>query len=276
MREAATAAGLDVIALSREVDAVKIVREGLARGQTLFVAAGGDGTVNCVVQALVQHPEGTLAVVPVGTYNHFARDLGVPLDWREALEVAVNGETRQVDAARINDRFFVNNVSIGLYPEMVARREAHGRDYPRWKARLFAFYGTLQRYPHVNLTVETAHHNENMRTHVFLVSNNSYDLSRIGIEAPRNTLQEGKLSVYWLPHLPRTALMKFVAKYLAGRVRQEPGFRSFRTARMRVQGSRPTIKVGVDGEVFSFATPLMITSVPLSLRVKVPSSREAV
>ena len=275
MHEAASAAGLDVIALSREIDAVKIVRDGLARGQTLFVAAGGDGTVNCVVQALVQHPEGTLAVVPVGTYNHFARDLGVPLDWREALEVAVRGETRQVDAARINDRFFVNNVSIGLYPEMVARREAHGRDYPRWKARLFAFYGTLQRYPHVSLTVETAHHAENMRTHVFLVSNNSYDLSRIGIEAPRDTLQAGSLSVYWLPHLPRTALMKFVAKYLAGRVRQEPGFRSFRTARMRVQSARPTIKVGVDGEVFSFSTPLMITSVPLSLRVKVPSGNEA-
>ena len=276
MREAASAAGLDVIALSREIDPVQLVREGLARGQTLFIAAGGDGTVNTVVQALVQHPEGTLAVIPVGTYNHFARDLGVPLDWREALEVALNGETRQVDAARINDRFFVNNVSIGLYPEMVARREAHGRDYPRWKARLFAFYGTLQRYPHVNLTIQTAHHTETMRTHVFLISNNSYDLSRIGVEAPRNTLQEGKLWVYWLPHLPRVALMKFVAKYLAGRVRQEPGFRSFRTASMRVQSARAAIRAGVDGEVFSFPTPLTITTVPLSLRVKVPSVKEAV
>ena len=274
LKTAAGKAGLDVVELKRDVDVPKVMRDGLAQGQRLFVAAGGDGTVNVVVQTLVQHPEANLAVVPVGTYNHFARDLGIPLDWKEALQVAVDGETRQVDVVQINDHFFVNNISIGLYPEMVAQREAQGRDYPRWKARLFAFYGTLRRYPHVNLMVETAHHQERLRTHVFMVSNNSYDLSQIGIEASRGTLDEGKLSVYWLPHIRRMALMKFVANYLAGRVHATPGFRSFRTTRMRVQSSRPSLKVGVDGELFTLETPLLITSVPQSLAVKVPKEKE--
>lgn len=270
LQAAAQAAGLDVIELKEGVDVPKVMRKAMAGGQRLFVAAGGDGTVNCVVQLLVEHPEAELAVVPVGTYNHFARDLRIPLDWKEALDVALQGEARRVDAVKINDQFFVNNISIGLYPEMVAHREKRGRHYPRWKARLFAIYKTLQRFPHVTLKIETNHHQEVLRTHVFMVSNNSYDLSQIGVEASRGTLEEGKISVYWLPHIRRIALMKFVANYLAGRVHTTPGFRSFRNTKLKVASSRPTIKVGVDGELVTFKTPLQITSVPQSLTVRVP------
>jgi diacylglycerol kinase family enzyme len=267
---AATEAGFDVIELTGDVDAGAMIRERLGRGQRVFVAAGGDGTVNTVLQPLVHHPEAVLAVIPMGTYNHFARDLGIPLDWKGALDVAISGVPRAVDTGRINDRFFVNNASIGLYPDLVRRREEKGRDYPRWKARMYAIYATLRKYRHVTLAIESAHHQEVVRTHVFMVSNNSYDLSRIGIEAGRNTLEEGRLSVYWLPHLSRVKLMRFVARYLAGRVRDTPGFRSFRTERMKVQSSREIIRVGLDGEVVTFPTPLTITSVPQSLSVLVP------
>jgi diacylglycerol kinase family enzyme len=241
----------------------------MREGSRLFVAAGGDGTINHVIQPLV-HSEATLAVIPVGTYNHFAKDVGIPLEWRDALDVAISGDSRQVDTARANDLFFVNNLSIGLYPELVARREAKGRDYPRWKARLQAFFTTLLQYPHVTFNVETEHHQEVIRTHIFMVSNNSYDLSRIGIEAPRSTLSEGRLSVYWLPHLPRWELTKFGAHYLAGRVSTAPGFRSFRTSKMKVQSRDRELRVGIDGEVFTMTLPLVITIVPQSLLVKVP------
>jgi diacylglycerol kinase family enzyme len=266
---AANGAGLEIIQLARDVDVAAVCRDAIRRGTRLFIAAGGDGTIHHVVQAVV-HTDAVLGVIPIGTYNHFARDLGIPLDWRAALEVALTGERRQIDTARVNDQFFVNNVSMGLYPELVARREEKGRDYPRWKARLHATYVTLRKYPHVTFTVESDHHQELIRTHIFMVSNNSYDLSRMGIEASRNTLEEGRLSVYWLPHTPRLQLMKFVARYLAGRVRDVPGFRSFRTLRMRVQSSRPFLHVGVDGEVFTMRTPLSITIVPQSLLVRVP------
>ena len=266
---AANAAGLETIELVPDLDVRAIIRDRLSRGMKLVVAAGGDGTVHHVVQGVV-HTDACLGVVPTGSYNHFARDLGIPLDWRSALQVALTGERHQIDTGRVNDQFFLNNVSIGLYPELVARREEKGRDYPRWKARLYAAYVTMRKYPHVNLAVETEHHQELIRTHVFIVSNNSYDLSRVGIESPRNTLSEGRLSVYWLPHTPRIQLMKFVARYLAGRVRAVPGFRSFRTLRMRVQSSRRELHLGVDGEVFTMPTPLVVTIVPQSLLVRVP------
>src|SRR5713101_7988734 len=163
LQDAASAAGLELIRLTRDLDVPSLVRQRMQRGHTLFVAAGGDGTINSVIQALV-HSQSVLGVVPVGTYNHFARDLGLPLDWRDALDIAISGATRQVDSARVNERFFVNNVSLGLYPELVAHREEKGRDYPRWKARAHAVIATLQKYPHVSVTMETEHHQEVIRT----------------------------------------------------------------------------------------------------------------
>jgi diacylglycerol kinase family enzyme len=269
MERAAAEAELEVVWISPELDCSQEIRDRLARGIRLFIAAGGDGTVHHVVQPLV-NTEAELGVIPIGTYNHFARDLGIPLQWREALAVALTGEKAQIDTARVNDRFFINNVSIGLYPELVARREEHGRDYPRWKARLYAFYATLRKYPHVTFTVESEHHHEVIRTHVFMVSNNHYDLEQVGVEAFREHMGEGRISVYWLPHTSRVRLMRYAARYLAGRVREIPGFRSFRTKRMRVQSSRSSLKVGIDGEVFRIAPPIMVTTVPQSLVVRVP------
>jgi diacylglycerol kinase family enzyme len=271
---AASAAGLEVLEIAPGLDIAATIREHRARGVKLFVAAGGDGTIHHVLQGVV-NTDAHLAVIPIGTYNHFARDLGIPLDWREALEVACSGTVRQIDAARINDRFFVNNVSIGLYPELVARREERGRDYPRWKARLYAFYWTARKYPHVTLAMEADERHETIRTHLFMVSNNSYDLSQIGIEAARSTLTAGRLSVYWMPHVARWQLTKLAARYLAGRVRSTPGFQSFRTLRLHVQSSRVRLKVGVDGELFDLATPLRITIVPQSLLVRVPQDEAA-
>jgi YegS/Rv2252/BmrU family lipid kinase len=269
LEQAASDDGLDVIHVSRDLDCTSLIRERMREGTRLFVAAGGDGTINAIIQPLI-HTDAILGVIPVGTYNHFAKDLGIPLPWREALDVVVSGATRPIDAASVNGRFFVNNVSMGLYPELVARREEKGRDYPRWKARLYAAFGTLQKYPHIAVTLESEHHQEVIRTHVLMISNNSYDLSRLGIESPRLALEEGRLSVYWLPHVPRLALTRFVAHYLAGRVRDTPGFRSFRTSRVKVDASKQHLHLGVDGEVVTMATPLVITIVPQSLSVKVP------
>lgn len=269
LESAANAEGLEVVRFTRGVDITAAVREQIQSGRKLFIAAGGDGTISTVAQPIV-NSDAALGVIPVGTYNHFARDLGLPLDWRAALDVALNGTTRQVDTGRLNDRFFINNVSIGLYPELIARREERGREASRWKARLYAAYVTLRKYPYVTLAVETEYLNEIIKTHVFVVSNNSYDLSRLGVEAPRNTLEEGLLSVYWLPRIPRIALMRFLGHYLAGRVKSTPGFRSFRTTRLKVQSARKRIHLGVDGELVIMPPPLVITIVPSSLLVKVP------
>ena len=83
LQVAAEEGGLDVVRVMRGVDVSAIIRRQMSEGRKLFVAAGGDGTISTVIQPLV-NSEATLGVIPLGTFNHFARDVGIPLDWRAA------------------------------------------------------------------------------------------------------------------------------------------------------------------------------------------------
>lgn len=273
VRAEAAAAALDFVPITPEIQVETQVRHRLQRGQKLFIAAGGDGTINHVAQPLI-NTSAVLGVLPFGTFNHFARDLNVPLDWREAFKVAVSGPVRHIDVARVNERYFLNNISLGLYPEAVEYREKLRANASKLRAVTFAAIRALQSYPHVSLVVETPHHAEAIKTHVFMVSVNPYDFSRIGFVAPRTSLQGGRLSVYWLPHLPKPQFIKVLARYVSGTL-PEGSFRFMHTTHLRVQCSRPAIPVGMDGELFRLKPPLAISIAPQSLAVKVADSRRA-
>ncbi|HVT43580.1 MAG TPA: diacylglycerol kinase family protein [Thermoanaerobaculia bacterium] len=268
VRAAVESRGLDFIPVGPDTDLFAEIRRRLEKGERLFIAAGGDGTINHVVQPLV-HTEGVLGVVPLGTFNHFARDLKIPIDWHAALDVALRGEIRQIDTARVNDRSFVNNISLGLYPELVTQRERF-RGHGRLKAYRYALRWGFEQYPHVSLVVEAPPHYQAIRTHVFMVSVNPYDFSGFGIEAPRATLEGGELSVYWLPHMPRVHFIRAIARYLAGKISAVDGLHSVRTSQLKIQTSGETIRLGMDGEVLEMMSPLTITVVPRSLLVRVP------
>ncbi|MEA2336654.1 MAG: hypothetical protein QOE82_661, partial [Thermoanaerobaculia bacterium] len=81
LEQSASEAGLEVVRVTRELDVAALIRERMREDRRLFVAAGGDGTINTVIQPLI-HTDAILGVIPVGTYNHFAKDLGIPLPWR--------------------------------------------------------------------------------------------------------------------------------------------------------------------------------------------------
>lgn len=270
LREAVAAHQLDFVEIVAGFDVESDVDQRVRKGQKLFIAAGGDGTINHVAQRIVQS-RATLAVIPIGTLNHFARDLSLPLDWRPALEIALRGPVRHIDVARVNDRYFLNNISLGLYPEMVEHREKL-RGGSNVRAYLYAALNALRKFPHVSLVLETPHHSEVIRTHIFLVSVNPYDLSRIGLIAPRMSLQGGRLSVYWLPHLPKPEFIKALARYVGGRM-DAGQFRFLYTPELKVQSSHSSLRVGMDGELFRMRPPLKISIAPQSLAVKVADSR---
>ncbi len=106
--------------LSRGVDAGRMAKEDAT--EVVFVAAGGDGTVNVVASAIAGTPR-CMGVLPVGTLNHFGKDLGLPLELKEAVAAIARGMTCGVDAGEVNGQIFVNNSSIGAYPAMVVDRE---------------------------------------------------------------------------------------------------------------------------------------------------------
>ena len=271
VRELATSAGLDFLEIGSGVEVEADVRRRIQGGQKLFIAAGGDGTINHVAQPIV-NSSAILGILPIGTFNHFARDLSIPLDWRSAWDIAMKGPVRHIDVARANDRYFLNNISLGLYPEAVEHREKLRGSQSKIKAVAFATVHALRKFPHVSLTLETPHRVEAITTHVFMVSVNPYDFSRIGLVAPRTDLQGGRLSVYWLPHMPKLEFIKVLAAYVSGTI-EEGRFRVTHTPKLRIQASKSYLHVGMDGELFKIPPPLTVTIAPQSLPVRVTDTR---
>lgn len=267
-RELAGQHGLRTVEVIGDVDVIEIVREGLDAGLRNFVVAGGDGSIHHVGQALV-NTEGILGVVPVGSVNHFARDLHLPIgDWRAALEVAVGGEVRQIDVGEVNGRFFFNSMMFGITPTISEYRERFRSMHNRWLAYLKALRLAMHHFPHTTLVVEIDGRIETFRTQLFMVAVNAYDLTQVGFVATKTTFVDGRLSIYSLSFMSRFEFIRATAKYLRGKVMEVPGFRRIRTKQLRVDTSRRAVRVAVDGELHELATPLRIASVPAGLLVR--------
>ncbi|MGA7617500.1 MAG: diacylglycerol kinase family protein [Thermoanaerobaculia bacterium] len=267
LRERADAAGLEVVELGGDVDLAALVRSNLAKDRRLVVAAGGDGTIHHVIQHLVG-TESVLGVIPLGSFNHFARDAGLPADWREAFELALHGRERQIDTGTVNGRHFINNLMLGVYPALVRDRERLRGGAGKWKAYRRALGLALRRFPHVSLALETPHSLETVRTQLFAVSVNSYDLSKIGILAKKVTLDDGRLSVYWLPFQTRIQFTRTLLRYLRGQLEDVDGFRRLATTRLRVDAPHRRVSIAVDGELFEMERPLNISINPAALVVR--------
>lgn len=268
LRTLAEENGLRVVDVEPGVNVRSVVREALEAGLRSFVVAGGDGSVHHVVQALVG-TEGVLGVVPVGSLNHLARDLQLPLDdWRAALDVAVRGEVRQIDVGRVNGRYFLNSVMLGIYPTLSEFRERFRSMHSRWRAYAKAARLALRQFPHVVLVVELDGRVETFRTQMFVVAVNKYDLTTAGLVAPKTTFNDGRVTIYSLSFMSRSQFVRAAAKYLRGKIVDVPGFRSVRTTQLRVDTARRRMRISIDGELVEMETPLQIAAVPSSLLVR--------
>ena len=270
LRALAEENGLRVVDVHPEIDVRAIIRESLTAGLRAFVVAGGDGTVHYVAQALVG-TEGVLGVIPIGSVNHLARDLQIPVgDWRTALEVALRGELRQIDVGRVNGQYFINSIMLGIYPTISEYRERFRSLHNRWSAYLKATQLALRSFPHVTLVVELDGRVETFRTQLFVVAVNSYDLSQVGMVSPKTTFNDGRLSIYSLSFMNRPQFIRAAAKYFRGKIGDVQGFRAIRTPQMRVDTGHRRLRVSLDGELVDMKTPLQIAAVPSSLLVRAP------
>lgn len=274
LRTMAEENGLRVVEVGPGVDVRAVVREALDAGMHSFVVAGGDGSVHHVVQALVG-TEGILGVVPVGSVNHLARDLDIPVgDWRAAMEIAMRGRVRQIDVGRVNGRYFLNSVMVGLYTTVSEYRERFRSMHSRWRAYAKAARLALRHFPHATLVVELDGRVETFRTQMFVIAVNGYDLSQTGMVSPKTTFNDGRLTLYSLSFMSRTQFIRAAAKYFRGKIVDVEGFRSVRTTQMRVDTGKRRLRISVDGELMELDTPLQLAAVPASLLVRAPARPE--
>ena len=270
LRAAAQEEGLRVVEIQPEIDVRAVVREALEAGMRNFVVAGGDGSVHHVAQALV-NTDGILGIVPAGSVNHLARDLEIPVDdWSAAFEIAVRGKVRQIDVGRVNGRYFLNSVMLGIYPTISAYRERFRSMNNRWAAYLKAARLAMHHFPHVTLVVEMDGRVETLRTQMFVVAVNSYDLEQVRLVAPKTTFNDGRVTIYSLSFMGRWEFIRATAKYFRGKIADVPGFRRVRTTQLRVDTGRRRLRVSLDGELVEMQTPLQIAAVPASLLVRAP------
>ena len=248
--------------------AAKRAVEGGAR---LVVAGGGDGTLSCVAGALAG-TGAALGILPLGTLNHFARDLGVPLDLAEAAAVIAQGRTRAVDVAEVNGRVFVNNSAIGLYPLMILDRDSQQRRLGRSKrlAMIVASLRTLFRFHHRRLTL-TVNDERSGRidTPLLFVGNNDYRID-LGAPGQREKLDGGQLCVFVLRKQTRRGLIAATVRALMGRSRDDDMMRIDGVERLHVSSRRSRLAVSLDGETALMDTPLDYRIRPKALKVVAP------
>lgn len=242
-----------------------------AAGSELVVGGGGDGTIAAVAAALVGK-DTALGVLPIGTLNHFAKDLGIPLELEKAVQTVFTGKVARVDVGEVNGRIFLNNSSIGLYPRIVLERERqqrHGRGKWLAFAQAAALIVGRSRTLHVELA-EDHNHRQSYDTSFVFIGNNRYSVAGLEI-GTRADLDGGKLWVCAAPYAGRLALVALALQALLGFVR-DADLAAFETDEMDVHMRRDHVQVATDGEVNVMRTPLHYRSRPGALRVVVPSA----
>jgi diacylglycerol kinase family enzyme len=258
------------IVLANGSDLGELSRGLVAEKPSRVVAAGGDGTVSAVAAALAGSGV-PLAVLPLGTLNHFAKDLGIPASLDEAVRVAVEGRVRELDVGEVNGRVFINNSSIGLYPAMVRRRERQRRRLGRgkWHAMLWAGYNALRAHPFLDLALELRGVEHRRRTPFVFIGNNVYRMEGLDIGA-RERLDAGVLSVYLAHRTGRLGLVRLALRALFGRLYEGDDFEAGTTARLRIDARHKRLLVATDGEVQAMELPLDYRIRPRALKVVVP------
>lgn len=274
LRQLFAAHGIMARVHATRADPAAAVREALRDDPPVVVAAGGDGTVSAVAHAL-RGRDCALAVIPLGTSNHFAKDLGIPLDPAEAVRLLVDGRRIDVDVGEVNGRSFVNNSSLGLYPGMVRDRTRQQRRLGRGKrmAMLWALLAALRRAPLLTIRMQLERDGHEARSPFVFIGNNEYAMEGFDI-GTRARLDAGHLSVYTTHRSTAGGLAVLALRALLGRLRQAEDFAALTARRLRVETPHARLLVATDGELNIMETPLEFRIVPRALSVLVPRARE--
>ncbi len=238
-------------------------------GFEVVVAVGGDGTISTVATKLVG-TNTTLGVIPMGTYNNFAKDLNIPEDIEGAVANLINGSVVEIDVGEVNGHHFINNSSIGLYPHLVLRRErSEARGVPRILATTFALLKIFQKFPYHKLKLSLDGTDVYRETPMLFIGNGRYNYHGLDIGERRLPI-DGKMSLFVLKDLQRFDLAKFSLKVLSDNIHGDPNFENYHVEEAVIELPKKLIYVSKDGEVLRMESPLRYKVVPKALKVIIP------
>lgn len=243
----------------------------LQQGASAVVAGGGDGTVSTVASVLAGTPV-PLGILPLGTLNHFAKDLHIPQDLDAAVQTIAAGHAIKVDVGDVNGRCFINTASLGVYARLVWEREQQqlsGRG--KWRALAVAAVRVLRSYRRIHVIVNHGEQSRVVRTPFVFVGNNEYELEGSDV-GRRPRLTGGRLQVCIAPEMNRIELVRLVAGAFTGRLRGADHFEAMSATECSIRTRSWRQGVTLDGELLVLRMPLLFRTRPGMLHVLVPAA----
>ena len=266
VRDAFAAAGLAIDLYLVPGDAIAETLRGISAA--VVTVGGGDGTLGGAAGIL--HEQGkTLAILPLGTRNHLAKQLGIPADLPEAAKTIAAGATTRIDLGCAGDRIFVNNLSIGIYTRLVRAREAIGG--PKWLATFPASWHALKKMRSQSFSLTIDGQARSIKSPLLFIGNNKYSIERASL-GQRESISEGQLSLMAVDALGPLALVRFGLRALVGKLDKQNDFAELANASEVTIESRHRQDVAFDGELEKMQFPLVCKVLPAALKVIAPAA----
>ena len=255
------------------------VKQAQARGGVV-VAAGGDGTINALAHAALGSgcPFG---VLPQGTFNYFARTHGIPTDTEDAVRLLLSARAHPVQVGQVNERIFLVNASVGLYPQLLEDREAFKQQYGRSRfIALISGLATLMRqHRQLHLRIERNDETRELRTPTLFVGNNLLQLQQIGL-SEAECLDRGMLAALAVRPVGTLSMFWLMLRGAFGRLGEAENVHTFAFRRIVVKPRWPLgrrrMKIATDGEVMRMRPPLQFAVAAEPLMLIKPDVVEAV
>ncbi len=258
--------GIEPIVLQPGDDLLELAEGAIARGAEVIGMAGGDGS-QALVATVAARRDVAHVCVPAGTRNHFALDLGLDRDdVVGALDAFGDAVERRIDLARVNDRVFVNNASLGVYAQVVQSEQYRDAKLETWTRMLPDLLGPGA--DPIDLEFATADGSTCDDAPLVLVSNNPYELTHLSGAGTRRRIDTGTLGIV-AARVRGADVSKLVALELVGQAQRYPGLLSWSAPEFVVHAEGP-VAIGLDGEALVLEPPLRFESLPGALRVRLP------
>jgi diacylglycerol kinase family enzyme len=251
--------------------AERALKQVLNQELDAVVVGGGDGSIQAVAGVLAGSGA-ALGILPLGTLNHFAKDLGIPSTVEGAVEVIATETARSVDVGEVNSEIFINNSSIGIYPYLVFERERERRRERLSKrpAMILAGLRVLRYLPLFRLRIRVEGRSELIRSPCVFVGNNEYHLT-LPAFGRRERLDGSELCLYAAKAQHRLSLLWLACRCILGFVDQQRDLRVFRGGTAEISARRHWLLVAIDGEIKTMRSPLQYRTRPGALRVLAPA-----
>lgn len=235
---------------------VQAVRDALQERPDALLSAGGDGTVRTFAAEL-RGTDIPLGIVPCGTFNLLARDLGVPLTPDEAIPALATADKSPIDFGEVEGHVFLCSCMVGYFPEKLMTQDRF-RGLAWWSktaVALQALWGSYFDFRPLKLSVEADGGSAEFQTRFAVVANNPYD-DQPGLLPTRQRLDRGRLGLYVSTHRTRWGSWRAAMRFLAGRLKEDPGIRIVSAESVVLDTRRPQLSCRIDGDIVRLTTPL--------------------